>query len=251
MTWPDNVEFHKFTSHRCEDLRMESCAILSLGCKIVCGGQPERISSWGNLILLYQILHIYNYIYIYTYVYCMYTWLCMIMIICSLGGPCLSCFIKSRNRILFDLTTVTILDQVSQCFCQNSSCAKCVWPPANQPSHDQPGMQSCRTVHLNPLIFKSKVKCGTTHATGVFFHRPAALLPSIYRMQWLDLVEPWPLRTSAFCLCNFIRDAPETLLTRCAKAKRWICKSPVVQQKGKFRATAKSSNDWMVDIPPG
>ena len=148
----------------------------------------------------------------------------MIMIICSLASPCLSCFIQSRSRILFNLTT--IWDQVSQCFCQNSSCAKCFSPPANQPSYDLPGMQSCRTVHLNPIIFKSKVKCGTTHATRipVFFHiptctngvyhRPAALLPSIYRMQWLDRVEPWPRRERLpfACATSF-----ETHRKRCSR----------------------------------
>lgn len=66
-------------------------------------------------------------------------------------------------------------------------------------------------------------------------------------------------RTSAFCLCNFIRDAPETLLTRCAKAKRWICKSPVVQ-KGNSEQLQKAAmiecfhlawTNWSVFIPSG
>ena len=187
----------------------------------------------------------------------------MIMIIYSLASPCLSCFIQSRSRILFNLTT--IWDQVSQCFCQNSSCAKCFSPPANQPSYDLPGMQSCRTVHLNPIIFKSKVKCGTTHATRIpfFFHIPTytnGVKPPARSFASINLSHAMARRrrtltekrTSAFCLCNFIRDTPETLLTRCAKAKRWICKSPVGKTERKIqRFIAKSSNDWMLDIPPG
>ena len=175
----------------------------------------------------------------------------MIMIICSLASPCLSCFIQSRSRILFNLTTIR--DQVSQCLCQNSSCAKCFSPPANQPSYDLPGMQSRRTVHLNPIIFKSKVKCGTTHATRIpfFFHIPTYTKeeyitgPQLCFHQFIacngsinrrTLTEK---RTSAFCLCNFIRDAPETLLTRCAKAKRWICKSPVGKTERKIQGNCK------------